>query len=552
MPILIYQNSSRRLKSIDAKFALQIDDWDDYSFRTTYHLHYKHGKSSTDVTFIGTVKILKLGQTIKDYSLVTEPFETLEPEYVSVGTSLDYYQRLNQIPENDRVEIMDALQDAVAHPELIDKFRHEPGWTKSVFRDDTEWAKFLDAASVIYDGNFSALPDVAEQFTFYPADSEDEIQFNFSSPRPEFYEGPFRKVGTKRHKTLLPDRIVVLVGRNGSGKSTLLSRLAHVAFASPQARNSEEISRLGKLMPNSIGFMRVITISYSAFDSFIVPGIDSRNISQTTDDIESGRGRFVFCGLRDIVAEVKADLKLSEKSKAKKLTSERRSSTRLKSLDTLAAEFGRLIEDIRSADLMDLFEAALEPLLNEPSFSNLNNQLETLLKADSKDAAFVFLEWSTGHKIALHVIASLVRNTKSQSLVLFDEPETHLHPPLMAALMQSVRIVLTDLNAFCVIATHSPVLLQETLAEHVRYVRRIGDTLHIENPKLETFGENVGVLTYSSFGLTASSTDYHEALDLLIKGCDSMDKVNEFFPLGLSGQATAYVLAKLYEKSKAK
>jgi transcriptional regulator with XRE-family HTH domain len=228
------------------------------------------------------------------------------------------------------------------------------------------------------------------------------------------------------------------------------------------------------------------------------------------------------------------------------------SASKRTSLDTLAAEFGRLIEDIRSADLMDLFEAALEPLLNEPSFSNLNNQLETLLKADSKDAAFVFLEWSTGHKIALHVVASLVRNTKSQSLVLFDEPETHLHPPLMAALMQSVRIVLTDLNAFCVIATHSPVLLQETLAEHVRYVRRIGDTLHIENPKLETFGENVGVLTYSSFGLTASSTDYHQALDLLIKGCDSMDEVNEFFPLGLSGQATAYVLAKLYENSKAK
>ena len=550
MPILIYPGSSRRLKNIDAKFALQLDNWNDYGFNTTYHLHYRHGKSSTDVTLIGTVKILRKGQTVEDYSLITEPFEVLGDDYVSVGMSLDYYQRLNQIVDLDRKEIMDALQDAVAHPELVDKFKGEPGWEKSIFRDDIDWMKFLDSASVVYRGNFSELPDVAEKFIFFPADSDDQIEFNFSSPKPDFYNGPYRRLGPSRHRTLLPERVIVLVGRNGSGKSTLLSRLAHVAFASPQARNSEEISKMGKLMPNSIGFMRVITISYSAFDSFVIPGIDVRNLAQTTDDIESGSGRFVFCGLRDIVAEVKEDLKSTEKSKSKKLSSERRHTTRLKSLDGLAAEFGRLINDIRSADLMELFESALEPLLSETSFVNLNNQLEALSKASQKEAAAFFLEWSTGHKIALHVVASLVRNTKSQSLVLFDEPETHLHPPLMAALMQSVRIVLTDLNAFCVIATHSPVLLQETLAEHVRYIRRVGETLQIGRPNLETFGENVGVLTYSSFGLTASSTDFHDVLNLLVKGCETIDEVSEFFPQGLSGQAMSYVLTKLYEKKK--
>ena len=49
--------------------------------------------------------------------------------------------------------------------------------------------------------------------------------------------------------------------------------------------------------------MRVITISYSAFDSFVVPGMATRDIAQTTKDIESGESRFVFCGLRDLVAE---------------------------------------------------------------------------------------------------------------------------------------------------------------------------------------------------------------------------------------------------------
>ena len=111
-----------------------------------------------------------------------------------------------------------------------------------------------------------------------------------------------------------------------------------------------------------------------------------------------------------------------------------------------------------------------------------------LLTGNAEDAKVLFLDWSTGHKIVLHVVASLVAHARPRSLVLFDEPEAHLHPPLMAALMHSVRIVLTEVNALCVVATHSPVLLQETLARHVRRVSRIGSSLEVKTPQLETFG----------------------------------------------------------------
>jgi energy-coupling factor transporter ATP-binding protein EcfA2 len=112
---------------------------------------------------------------------------------------------------------------------------------------------------------------------------------------------------------LLPERIIVLIGRNGSGKSTLLSRLAHLAFASLPDRATKRLKDMGQLFPPSIGFLRVITISYSAFDSFVVPGVAARDIEQTTKDIRSGESRFVFCGLRDLVAEGQADLEEAER-----------------------------------------------------------------------------------------------------------------------------------------------------------------------------------------------------------------------------------------------
>ncbi|ODB38147.1 hypothetical protein A9L43_20640 [Pseudomonas mosselii] len=265
--------------------------------------------------------------------------------------------------------------------------------------------------------------------------------------------------------------------------------------------------------------------------------------------MESGEGRFVFCGLRDIVAEVREDVKRAEEKAAEDdeeadLLVERRTSTKLKSVDMLADEFVTLLARIRKNNGTDLFTAAVGPLAADPSFADLGAQLDVLLSASAR-ARKLFMEWSTGHKIALHVIASLVANARPKSLVLFDEPEAHLHPPLMAALIHAVRVVLADVNAFCIVATHSPVMLQETLARHVRYVSRNGSKITVEQPKLETFGENIGILSYDSFGLTASSTDYHRALDLLVDGYEDFDDVDALFEPGLSGQARGYVLAKL-------
>ncbi|MBD8902564.1 AAA family ATPase [Methylobacterium bullatum] len=550
MPIDVQPPSRQLLKRMETRFALQQDDWNDHSFNTLYHLHYRHGEDPADVTYLGGVKILKKGQTSSDPKLIKKPFNSLSDAWVSVGTSLDYYQRLNELSSRRRKIIMDALNDVVAHPDLVVEFEKEKGWETSLFRDNSNWRSFLDDARALYEGNFSALADLDTKFSYTPVGSKDPIEFDFKSPEPSLYFGPYRRLGPTQHRVLLPDRIIVLVGRNGSGKSTLLARLAHVAFASPQDRATKELRRLGSLTPSSIGFMRVITISYSAFDSFVVPGLDAKDISQTTQDLASGDGRFVFCGLRDLVAEARADVEKDELEKSedeKEVQVERRTSTRLKPVEQLAGEFAALVSRIRTEGRVELLEAALEPLFADPSFSELRDQISRLT-GTSKGARAVFLSWSTGHKIALHVVASLVAHARPRSLVLFDEPEAHLHPPLMAALMHSVRVVLTELNALCIAATHSPVLLQETLSRHVRRVHRIGGLIEVTTPKLETFGENVGILTYDAFGLTAASTDYHKVLDLLVSGSDSLDDIEALFQPGMSAQARAYVLTQFARK----
>jgi len=546
MLVTIYPPSRHMPTSIASTFALKQDNWNDFGFRTLYQLYYN--APGEDAILIGGVKILKKGQTDSDSLQIKEPFNALGDEFCSVGTSLDYYQRLNSLPTEARTSLVKALRDVAASPRLREEFFAEPGWMTSLFRNNSDWPRFLEDAHALYSNNFAAFADLLESLTFLPGADSTSIELNFTTERSSPHFVPPRRIGPNRKRAVLPERVIVLVGRNGSGKSTLLSRIAHVAFSAPEQRTMPHIRRLGQFVPEAIGFMRIITVSYSAFDSFTVPGDREDSLSQTARDIEKGEGRFVFCGLRDIVAEAREDIeraKGSEPSVSDQVLriEDRRTSTRLKSIDQLADEFSRLVERINAANKLSLFQSALEPLLQDASFAELGgNGLNEALREDPRAT---FLAWSTGHKIALHVIASLVAYLAPRSLVLFDEPETHLHPPLAAALMHAVRLILEESNAVCIVATHSPVVLQETMARHVRVVQRVGEDLQVKQPKMETFGENIGILTYDTFGLTASNSDFHLALDHLVDELGSFEEIDSIFSPGLSSQARAYVLARL-------
>jgi len=64
---------------------------------------------------------------------------------------------------------------------------------------------------------------------------------------------------------------------------------------------------------------------------------------------------------------------------------------------------------------------------------------------------------SSGHAIVLLTITRLVATVEEKTLVLIDEPESHLHPPLLSAFIRALSELLYDRNGVSIIATHSPV-----------------------------------------------------------------------------------------------
>jgi predicted ATP-dependent endonuclease of OLD family len=158
-------------------------------------------------------------------------------------------------------------------------------------------------------------------------------------------------------------------------------------------------------------------------------------------------------------------------------------------------------------------------------------------------ARSLFGKLSSGHKIVLLTITRLVETVEESTLVLLDEPEAHLHPPLLSAFVRALSDLLINRNGVGIIATHSPVVLQEVPRSCVWKVRRTNFRVEADRPEIETFGENVGILTREIFGLEVTDSGFHKMLrDAVAEGDDYEDVVGRFDG-ELGGEAKAIIRA---------
>lgn len=518
--------------------VLKQDNWNDFSFQTQYHLYLAVPEF---VGRIGTVKILKRGQTSVDPLQL--PIGTLSPlgeNWVSLGQDLDYYERLAELPDTLRKEVLVHLRDALAFPDHAATFFEEDGWATSVLRF-IDWESFQRDAGVLLERDYNRVAQLGLMLEFQMAGWGDPLRLDFKAPSP--WDLPTASEG------ILPDRIAVIIGRNGSGKSTLLSRLARILHASMRDRSSETLSALGRIEPAGIGFTRIVNVAYSAFDAFQLPGSNYSDRKQIIEDLERGVGRYHYCGLRDIVREVSQEEGVGDVDgrPLEPQGPDRQMHIRLKSNEDLAREFEKIVIRIVESGRGDLFSDVCRILASDSSFSDLGeNPGASVLEYPIG----WFRQWSTGHKIVMHAVASLVISTEPKSIVLIDEPESHLHPPLLAALMHAVRLILRRNDAFAVVATHSPVVVQETLRRHIAIVRRSASEVRILQPQIETYGESIGEITNEVFGLTADATDFHQSLSQLVNIGLSLEDIEALFDHGLSLQARAFVMTEFARKNR--
>jgi predicted ATPase len=289
-----------------------------------------------------------------------------------------------------------------------------------------------------------------------------------------------------------PTNVHVLIGRNGVGKSRCMQIMARAIVKSDVPGEPNGVLRQIKEASTNpfFGeepdwqFAGLIFVSFSAFDDFVLPDLKNASI------------RTAVVGLQKP--------KLAANSVA----------PAAKSREELNDDFLQSFAACRRGLRADRLRAAISTLGNDPLFADAD--IASHLGTDTPDwepaARMLFDKLSSGHAIVLLTITRLVEFVDERTLVLLDEPEGHLHPPLLSAFIRSLADLLIQRNGVAIIATHSPVVLQEVPQSCVWKLRRTGTVSGAERPAIETFGENVGVLTREVFGLEVTNAGFHKLL----------------------------------------
>jgi hypothetical protein len=166
-------------------------------------------------------------------------------------------------------------------------------------------------------------------------------------------------------------------------------------------------------------------------------------------------------------------------------------------------------------------------------------------------AEHLFSLLSSGHAIVLLTVTRLVELVDEKTLVLLDEPEGHLHPPLLAAFIRCLSDLLVKRNGVAIVATHSPVVLQEVPRACAWKLRRSGLMSVAERPAIETFGENIGILTREVFGLQVTRSGFHGLLEMAVRSRRlNYDAVLTRFGGQLGAEARAIVQALVAERDR--
>lgn len=477
------------------------DNWDDwFTFETTYYMRYVD-KLSLEHD-IGSVKIgqtdMKEGQRTAN---IPSNFCLLPENCFSLGQSDNYYENIKKLGDEKRVDILTSLNDIAFNRELFFKVKSLRVTQSSLMRDVSEFTiqnQFIRIAN----GNARLTPYTIE-YT-YPKTSNDtnlplKLTFNV---KPNSYP---------------PTNIHVIVGRNNVGKTYLIKNLIKSIYFTEDKRfgvlysTNSQVNQLNEATYQA--FANVLCISFSPFDDYteiIVSTEDKKNMP------------FTYIGL-----------------------------TSDKLYDTLCENFLKgLINCLSSRKRKELLEQAIKVLESDPIFEK--SEIKSLIKGNEnkeeiKDSAeTLFKKFSSGHQVIMLTLVQLIEKITEKSLIILDEPENHLHPPLLSAFIRALSELLINRNAVALIATHSPVILQEVPQKCVWKLNRSGSEVRADRLGIESFGATISELTQDVFGLEVQKSGFNKILiDEVNKGY-SYDEIIEKFNNELGSAARALLRTQIY------
>lgn len=496
------------------------DSWNDFRYKT-------HGMFVLQLDDHKIVEGNILVSVLKDDVLV-EPgytglgnrfisgrkdFEVELPEtaFFSLLPSISDYRRLVQEVGEARASMtLRSLNDLVfagGYPKTVSWYSaaiDSDVFQKSFMRNSEPFFAFHNAADIIKGLDFEELDYISNRlelnFKLDGFKNSHEMSLRFGSD------------------DFVPKRINVLIGENGLGKSQALS---HFVRAALQQRGYADklVDELGnRPMINrvlAIGTPGETANTYPS-DSIKNPKLNYRRLLLTRNG-RSKAGRTIG---KSIVQLARIDEFIGNTERWEIFIKSISSALPLEKIRIpLSGNYsGRYVplEKLRSGWNE---EKCLE------IWSNISDSVEPKIKEDNG-----LYPMSSGQLSFFKFALLACLHIENGSFVLLDEPETHLHPNLISDFVTLLDNILEKTGSYALVATHSSYFVREVSREQVHVFKRSDEGgINIVNPRLKTFGANVGDISHFVFDEEAGNSLSHKLVDKAkMVGLSYMDVKEEY------------------------
>lgn len=446
-------------------FVLVADGWSDGYAHVQFNLYYFH--TEYDYDSYGLVKIIKRESTmecteehryyVKNDGLPDE-FLRLPEDFCSLGQNDNYYKAIKRRFVDSYESVFMALNDAAIFPQIDDAFRNTVYYSCLIRENEAE--RLIREAQLILQGR-NVADRYRFKYRFRPIYAENDVEFEFN----------FRD-----ERQLLQRRIYAVIGKNGVGKTLFVTQLP----IDLSDKNSDAFTPAKPILS------KVISIANSTFDNF-----------KTAEN--TAKLNYFHFGLTKSVGDGQMP----------------------KTKDDFTAELLNATKKIRMYSRVE----HLKQVLGKIVFTEAIEELFVKVRIDERDVLDIdtsklnklLRKMSSGESTMLYLFMCLEADMRYDSLLLLDEPETHLHPDAIAELLSALDDMLEEYQSCCVMVTHSPLLVRELTSDCVYVMEREDKMVILRKPGVETIGSGLNTITDDIFGSKNVQRNYKKRLSELAR-----------------------------------
>jgi len=468
---------------------LYYDNWNDYGHRTSFGMSFCN--DSGQVFEVGAVKILHIEDDEDEaYALHTREFigtqiDRLDNNFCSLGQDLAYYKNLQNFLPDEYQDVLARMNDIAIFDEIREQVWDCTGVQASLLRFSSAEKALKEAKEIL------GLLKVEEK----------NLSFDYLARVP-YDSVPVKLSFDFKQNPLLPYRLNIIIGKNGTGKTQLLTRLANSLSGYTDDLEDE-------VFPNGRpAFDKIMSISYSAFDSFKRPKYDNADDTRVLFS-------YVYCGIQ--------------------------SENGTLSLEQLQNNLKDAYYKVLEKDRREIWLQVLAELLEQEHSSVIS-----LIEQEQFNA----INLSSGQHILICTVTELIANIENESIILFDEPEIHLHPNAISNLLRMFNLLLDHFNSYAIFSTHSPLILQEVPSRYINILERTDNLFTVRKPDAECFGNNVSDIIFDVFDVSNNESNYKSVLLALSKSMP-YDEILNIFSNRLSFNALIFLKSCYYSEGDA-